>query len=108
MKTEINYQFDILVKALKDVKKHIEDTEHDYNYNGLIVPKTDLLKYIDLTINENAELKYFDNNMNVIKSIRITKTEGVPRDVKNIIEFMGIRSYYIPKKRQQTVNSANL
>lgn len=36
-----------LLEALNVVLAHIQETDHDYEYHGMIVPKSDVIKYVE-------------------------------------------------------------
>lgn len=42
----------VLLEALRVVRSHIEQTDTDFLYNGIIIPKSDLLKYVSIIITE--------------------------------------------------------
>jgi len=39
-----------LIKVIQVLRKHIEDTDNDLRYDGMIVPKVDILKYCDSVV----------------------------------------------------------
>ena len=52
LEDEINLIIKDLADCIVVLKSHIEQTESDFNYNGTIVPKSDVLKYIHNVLNE--------------------------------------------------------